>query len=147
MRIPTKQCIVVGIGNPLSTDNRAGIEVVKGLRACNAGVETATLPTVGINVLETILGYDQAVIVDVCQTGVRPGTVIEMTPEEMFDNQATSLGWALKTGQIAYPEMMPSDLKIVLVEAEDLSSFSTQCTPVVSHAVDDVVSRIHAAHA
>lgn len=153
MKLPAKRCIVVGIGNPLLKDNRAGIEVVEALKACNASVETATLPKVGIDVLETILGYDQAVIVDVCQTGMPPGTVLEMTPEEMFDRpldghcQATRLVSALKTGQIAYPEMMPADLKIVLLEAEDMSSFSTRCTPVVSHAVDEVVSRIHAAHA
>jgi hypothetical protein len=39
---------------------------------------------------------------------------------------------------------MPADIKIMLVEIEDVSTFSTQCTPVVSHAIGDVVSRIHA---
>ena len=153
MKRSTRRCIVVGIGNPLLKDNRAGIEVVEALKASKASVETATLPGVGRDVLETILGYDQAVIVDACQTGMQPGTVLEMTPEEMYDHPFSSLGEAdrlgstLKTGQIAYREMMPSDLKIVLVEAEDMSSFSTRCTPVVSHAVDEVVSRIQAAHA
>ena len=97
------------------------------------------------------MGYEQAVIVDACQLGLQPGTILEATSEEIIDHRTTAshhdaaLVAALKTGKERYPDKMPPDIRIMLVEIEDVSTFSTRCTPVVSHAVSDVVSRIHAA--
>ena len=71
-------CIVVGIGNPLLKDDRAGIEVVEALKARNSKVNTAILHSCGVDILNTILGYDEAVIVDACQMGIAPGTVLEL---------------------------------------------------------------------
>jgi hydrogenase maturation protease len=146
-------CIVVGIGNPLLKDDRAGIEVVEALKARNSKVNTAILHSCGVDILNTILGYDEAVIVDACQMGIAPGTVLEMTPETFFDSyrgsnaQGMTLGAMLQTGKSVFPDRMPDKIKIILVEAEDMSSFSTKCTPVVSHAISDVVARIQMATA
>ncbi len=147
----TGKSIVVGIGNPLLKDDRVGIEVVEALEAKGSAVDTAILYSVGFDVLDTIMGYDEAVIVDACQMGLAPGTILEITPEEMFDHNnlvnshAVTLGSTLKTGQMLFPEEMPKKLKLMLVEVEDISTFSTQCTPVVCHAIDDVVERLHPA--
>ena len=76
-----------------------------------------------------------------------------MTPETFFDSHRDSnalgvtLGAMLKSGQTTFPDQMPGKIKIILVEAEDMSTFSTKCTPVVSHAIDDVVDRIQMATA
>jgi len=146
-------CIVVGIGNPLLKDDRAGIEVVEALKARNSNLNTAILYSCGVDVLNTIMGYDEAVIVDACQMGVPPGTVLEMTPETFYDSyrgsnaQDAALGTMLKTGKNDFPDRMPGKIKIILVEAEDMSTFSTKCTPVVRHAISDVVDRIQMATA
>jgi hydrogenase maturation protease len=147
-----KASIVVGIGNPMLKDDRVGIEVVEALKARNSRVETAILYSVGFDVLDTIMGYEEAVIVDACQMGMAPGTVKEITPEEIFDHEklanshAVTLGSILETGQILFPDQMPKKLKLILVEVEDISTFSTQCTPVVCHAIYDVVERIQTAN-
>ena len=145
--------IVVGIGNPLLKDDRAGIEVVEALKARNSKLNTAVLPSFGIDVLSAIMGYEEAVIVDTCQMGIAPGTVLELTPESYFDShpdtsgQAKIVGAMLKSGQSAFPKQMPGKIRIILVEAEDMSTFSTKCTPVVRHAISDVVDRIQMATA
>ena len=150
MATKSSKCIVVGIGNPLLKDERAGIEVVEILKSQRINIETATRYSASRDFLEIIMGYDQAVIVDACQLGLQPGTILEVTPEEILDHRTTAsrhdaaLGAALKTGKERFPDKMPPDIKIMLVEIEDVSTFSTQCTPVVSHAINDVVSRIHA---
>ena len=148
-----KGCIVVGIGNPLLKDDRAGIEVVEALKACNSKVSTAVLYSGGHEVVDTIIGYEEAVIVDACQMGLPPGTVRELTPDAFFECHA-ELGWtgtgleaALKDGQKVFPHRMPRKIIIMLVEAEDMSTFSTKCTPVVRHAISDVVDRIQLATA
>ena len=150
MASESKKCIVVGIGNPLLKDERAGIEVVEILKSQNSNIETATGYCATLDFLDVIMGYDQAVIVNACQLGLQPGTILEVTPEEILDhrtragNHDAALGAALKTGKERYPDKMPPDITIMLVEIEDVSTFSTQCTPVVSHAVCEVVSRIQA---
>ena len=146
-------CIVVGIGNPLLKDDRAGIEVVEALKSRNSPLNTAILYSVGADVLDTIKGYEEAVIVDACQTGLPPGTVLEMTPDAFSKNypesncQGVSLGVALRNGQKSHPDQMPRKIRIILVEVEDISTFSTKCTPVVRHAISDVVARIQTATA
>lgn len=148
-----KGCIVVGIGNPLLKDDRAGIEVVEALKSRNSQLNTATLYSIGADVLDTIRGYEEAVIVDACQMGLPPGTVLEMTPDAFFESypdcgcQGVSLGAALRNGQKSHPDQMPRKIKIILVEVEDISTFSTKCTPVVKHAINDVVARIQTATA
>jgi hydrogenase maturation protease len=148
-----KGCIVVGIGNPLLKDDRAGIEVVEALKARNSKVSTAILYSGGREVVDTIIGYEEAVIVDACQMGLPPGTVLELTPDAFFKCHTepgwtgTSLEAALKNGQKVFPHRMPRKISIILVEAEDMSTFSTKCTPVVSHAISDVVDRIQLATA
>ena len=148
MRNRFKSAIVVGIGNPMLKDDRVGIEVVEALNAHNPELDTAILHFGGSDVLDIIMGYDKAIIVDACQVGMRPGTVLEITPEKIFNHEnlvnhhATALGSTLKTGQTLFPDQMPKDLKLFLVEVEDISTFSTKCTPVVCHAITDVVERI-----
>jgi hydrogenase maturation protease len=143
-----KEAIVVGIGSPMLKDNRLGIEVVEALNLHHPEVETAILYDNGNDVLDIIIGYEKAIIVDACQVGMRPGTILEIPREKLFDHenlggaQAAELGSTLKNGQSLFPELMPKDLKLYLVEVEDISTFSTKCTPVVCHAINDVVERI-----
>lgn len=143
-----KDAIVVGIGNPMLKDNRLGIEVVEALNSHHPEVETAILYYSGSDVLDIIMGYEKAIIVDACQVGIRPGTILEIPHEKLFDHEnqcdarAGALGTTLKNGQALFPDQMPKDLKLFLVEVEDISTFSTKCTPVVCHAINDVVERI-----
>lgn len=145
--------IVVGIGNPLLKDDRAGLEVVQALAAQNPYVDTAELYSVGFDVLDTIFGYESAVIVDACQMGYPPGTILEMTPDELFTDEhianshAVTLGSTLRTGQMVFPDKMPADLKLILVQAENMTCFSKKCSPKVAQAVQEIVTRICTAKA
>jgi hydrogenase maturation protease len=144
-----KRSIVVGIGNPLLKDDRVGIEVVEALQAKGTAVETAVLYSAGFDLIEAIMGYDEAVIVDACQIGMTPGTILETTPEELFDRHILinahvfNLAATLQTGRRHFPDRMPKKLKIIMVQVEDVSTFSTKCTPVVCHAIQDVVALIN----
>ena len=144
MALKLNERIVVGIGHPFLSDDRAGMEVVAALQARKVKVNTAVLHSSGLAVLETILGYDEAVIVWTCKTGLPAGTVLETTPSisENRHHIPESLNLIFKTGNEQFPDQMPSKITIFQVEAEDLSSFSNHCTPAVNHAVNYVVDRI-----
>lgn len=143
-------CIVVGIGNPMLKDDRVGLEVVQTLETLNVPVDTAELYSVGFDVLDTIMGYESAVIVDACQMGYPACTIVEMTPDELFSDElvanshAVTLGSTLRTGQMVFPDDMPSDVKLVLVEAKGISYFSKECSPKVAQAVHTIVQKMSA---
>ena len=142
------KCVVIGIGNPLLSDDRAGIEVVEQLEKDGVDVATEAVFTVGFEVLDKILGYDRAYIVDACVLGQKPGTVHEVGVEDIFTtpllsgSHAMTLGTTLKTGQMVFGDEMPKDLRIILIEAETPTEFSNVCTPAVQAAIEKTVRKI-----
>ncbi|GAU08588.1 hydrogenase maturation protease [Desulfoplanes formicivorans] len=140
--------VVVGIGNPLLKDDRAGLEVVERIGALNRDVDVEILYTVGFEILDKVLGYERAFIVDGCQLGNEPGTVLDLAVDDIFTDQAligshaTTLGGTLKAGYELFAQEMPRDLRIILIEVEDAMTFANHCTLVVQRAVDKVVNQI-----
>ncbi|MDQ7833308.1 MAG: hydrogenase maturation protease [Desulfovibrionaceae bacterium] len=142
------KCVVMGIGNPLLSDDRAGIEVVERLEKDGIDVATEAVFTVGFEVLDKILGYDRAYIVDACVLGQKPGTIHEVSVEDIFTtpllsgSHAMTLGTTLKTGMMVFGDEMPKELRIILIEAETPTEFSNVCTPAVHIAIEKTVVRI-----
>lgn len=62
--------IVVGIGNPILRDDGVGIHVAQKLRdhITDPNVTIDEAFTGGLNLLEMILGYDRAILIDTIQT-------------------------------------------------------------------------------
>jgi len=138
--------VVVGIGNPILRDDSVGIKVVEKIRG-RLDVDTAILTTTGFEVLDKILGYDLAIIVDAIKTGNEPGTVYELTIEDIFltnhytNSHNLNLATTLKLGYTIFPEKMP-EVKIIAIEAEDVENFGEKCTPKVEKAIPKVVEII-----
>ncbi len=143
-----KTCLVVGIGNPLLRDDRVGIQVVETLNNQQVPVETTILYTVGFELIDKILGYEKVIIIDAAKFGKLPGTILELRLEDIFtthaliNSHAITLGTTLKTGYLIFPEEMPKELKIILVEAEDTTHFGKECSPSVKQAIEKVVEKI-----
>jgi hydrogenase maturation protease len=138
----------MGIGNPLLMDDRAGIEVAERLEALGVPADVEILYTVGFDVIDKLLGYERAYVIDASKFGGECGTVLEVGVDDLFTtasitcSHAVTLGTTLKTGYIVYPEEMPGDLKIILIEGAEITEFSRECSPKVRLAIDRVVERI-----
>jgi len=74
-----KECVVIGIGNPLLGDDGFGIEVAKALRKLNLGSRVLVFErhTMDISVLESAKGASKLVIVDAVKSGRPPGSVLK----------------------------------------------------------------------
>ena len=124
------------------------IEVVERLEKEGVDVATEAVFTVGFEVLDKILGYDRAYIVDACVLGQKPGTIHEVRVEDIFTtpllsgSHAMTLGTTLKTGMMVFGDEMPKELRIILIEAETPTEFSNVCTPAVQIAIEKTVVRI-----
>lgn len=137
--------IVVGIGNPVLTDDSFGIRVVEQLSGI---METKVLSTTGFDAIDALLGFDRAYIVDGVSTGVNPGTIMELSPGDLMAELEFSgthnlhLGAALHLGYRLFGEEMPREIKIFAVEVQDAVNFGMHCTPAVEAAIKAVVDRI-----
>lgn len=142
--------ILIGIGNPLLQDDRAGIEVAERIVRLNLPVDVEVLHSVGFEVLDKIQGYAQAFVVDACMLGHEPGAVLEVGVEDIFSrarlasSHAVTLGATLKTGLELFPEDMPQDLRIFLIQAKTVEEFTPVLSQEVEHGVSQTVERIRA---
>jgi hydrogenase maturation protease len=143
-----KKCVVVGIGNPYLQDDRAGVVIVEMLEKEGLPCQTEVVYTVGFEVMDKIRGFERAIIVDACMLGNEPGSILEVTVDDIFsthalvNSHAITLGTTLKTGLLCFPEDMPEDIRIILVEVKEIKEFTQQMSPEVEAAVVTVVDRI-----
>jgi hydrogenase maturation protease len=145
-----KKTIVLGMGNPILSDDSVGIRVVRELEGkldpAKYTIVEASLG--GLRLMEAIAGYDSAVIVDAIQTvdGV-PGTIYRLTEADFNQtryatnphdvNFATAIELGSKVGL-----KMPQDYSIFAIEVEEILTFSEQCTPAVEAAIPQAVEMV-----
>lgn len=140
--------LVCGIGNPMLKDDRAGIEVAERIAATSLAVDTEVIYGVGFEVLDKVMGYDEVIIIDAAKMGHPPGTILEVGVDDIFtdhklaSSHAVTLGSTLMAGYQLFPEEMPGNLRIFLIEAEDYFEFTRDCSPSVTRAIEEVCRRI-----
>ncbi|MEW6173853.1 MAG: hydrogenase maturation protease [Bacillota bacterium] len=139
------QTIVVGIGNPVLSDDSVGIKVAQHFEGV---VDTEILMTTDFKVLDKILGYDKAIIVDGVRLGNAPGTVLEFDAEDLLFTTTFSgthnigLSTTLNIGYRLFADEMPKKIKIVAVEVKDVTTFGKECTPLVEAAIPKAVEHV-----
>jgi hydrogenase maturation protease len=140
--------LVCGIGNPMLKDDRAGIEVAERIAGSCLKVDTEVIYGVGFEVNDKLMGYDDVIIIDAAKIGYPPGTITEVTIDQIFTDHnlttshAVTLGSTLKVGYELFPDDMPQKLRIFLIEAEDYFEFTKECSPMVEEAISKVVELI-----
>jgi hydrogenase maturation protease len=140
--------LVIGLGNPLVTDDSVGLRVAAALRhilADRPDVDVAEDYWGGLRLMERLIGYDRAIIVDAIVTGAPPGTIHRLTPDDLPTQHSASahdvnLPTALEFGRQAGARLpQTSDILLVAVEAADILSFGQRCTPAVEAAIPAAV--------
>ena len=66
--------LIIGLGNPLVTDDSVGLRVVEELRpllADRPDVEVSEDYWGGLRLMERMIGFDRAIVIDAIQTGAR----------------------------------------------------------------------------
>lgn len=138
---------MLGVGNPILSDDGVGIHVARILRDKNMpGVRVEELPASGLELLDVVLGYDTVIIIDAIQTGGgRPGDFYEME-EKDFERtihgsspHGVNMATALALGRTVAPERMPKRIVFVAVEAADVMNVSERLTPEVESRIPEIV--------
>ena len=77
---------MIGLGNPLISDDSVGLRVVEQLRprlAGDARVDVAEDFWGGLRLMERMIGYDCAIVVDAIRTGAPPGTLHALSVDQV----------------------------------------------------------------
>jgi len=142
--------LVLGIGNPILSDDGAGIRVAQkvGEKLNDPQVTVAETSEAGLRLLDSIVGYDKVIIIDAVQTEKgQAGQIYHMGPEDFsFAKHFSSphqinLVTALELGN-ALDLAMPQKITIFAVEAKDITTFSEKCTTKVEQAIPKLVKMV-----
>ena len=143
--------LVLGLGNPLLRDDGVGLRVARELAAKlspNPDVDIELDYWGGLRLMERMVGYDRAIIVDAIRTDQVSGTIHILSPEDIPTQRSASahdvnLVTALEFGRQAGAKL-PENGSIVLIgiEAEDVQTFDEQLSPEVEAAVPAVVQTV-----
>jgi hydrogenase maturation protease len=141
--------LVLGLGNPLLGDDAVGLTVAGLVRERlegRPGVDVELEEAGGVRLMERLTGYDRAVLVDAAVTGGVPGEIRRIGPEDLPTQRTAAahgidLPRALALGrQLGYP--MPSEVRIVAIEAASVLEFRDDMTPAVAAAVEPAVAAV-----
>jgi hydrogenase maturation protease len=143
--------LIIGLGNPLVTDDSVGLRVAEGLKLLLAGrpeIEVAEDYWGGLRLMERMIGFDRAIVIDAICTGAPPGTIHLLGPEGIATQRSASahdvnLATALQFGRQADAQLPPNEyIRLVGIEAEDILTFGEQCTPAVRAAIPQAVQTV-----
>jgi hydrogenase maturation protease len=143
--------LVVGLGNPLRGDDGVGPLVVRAFARSlppGADVEVDEVPEGGLRLMERLVGYEAAILVDAVRSGThRVGSVLRLEVDDLPTCHAASshdlsltaaLDLARSLG-LAVPDRPP----IVAVEVDEVMEFCAECTAEVRRAVPAAVAKVH----
>lgn len=154
MSAMSEKVIVVGLGNPILSDDGIGWCVaatvrdrVQAVDKLSTTVDVQMVAVGGLSLAEMLVGYSRAIIIDAIMTtnGV-PGTVYELTLADlpgtlnMASAHDTNLSTALHTLR-RYGAGVPRDdaISVIAVEASDVWTFAERCTPAVEASVPGAI--------
>lgn len=142
--------LVLGLGNPILTDDGAGPRVAKELEGRLNQQEATVMETslAGLNMLDLLAGYDRAIIIDAIQTvGGKVGQIYRLDAEAFNTTRYASsphdvnFATALELGnQLGLA--LPRQIDIFAIEVEDVTTFSEKCSPEVERAIPTCVEAV-----
>jgi hydrogenase maturation protease len=145
------ETLIIGLGNPLISDDSVGLRVAQRLRDVLADRDDIVVTEDywgGLRLMERMIGFKRAIVIDAICTGSRPGTIHHLTTEMISTQKSASahdvnLPTALAFGRHA-GALLPRDQDVYLlgIEAEDVINFSDECTPAVAAAIPDAVQEV-----
>jgi len=141
--------LVLGMGNPILSDDGLGLVVAHRLRELPmpSDVEVAESEVGGLRLLELVRGFTKVIIIDALRSGAVPGEIGRVDADEFRGGHrygsahSIHLGTVLELGhELGYP--MPDEVVVYTVEALDVETFGEALSAPVAAAAARVVELI-----
>ena len=140
--------LILGIGNPILTDDGVGIKIAHKLKEQNPELEVLETSEAGIALLDLIAGYNKLVIIDSIKTKEgKPGELYKLelgdlkSHMDFSSSHGIDIATAFELGQrLGY--RMPKFVSIYAVEIRDNSTFAEECTEEVEERIPLIAKQI-----
>jgi hydrogenase maturation protease len=140
--------LVLGLGNDLLSDDAIGILAARELKreVCRE-IEVVESSIAGVAMIDLLIGYRRAVIIDAIFTGkYEPGTIIELDPGGLssIPNPSphyTGLPEMLKIAENLEIDF-PDDIRILAVEVADPHTIGGEVSVSVAGVLDELILRV-----
>jgi hydrogenase maturation protease len=146
--------LLLGLGNPILSDDAIGVRAAEAVQAAlpqDAKVDVEEACVGGLSLMERMVGYDRAILIDALCLGEAPvGTVrrlsmqtlTELSPtQHSASAHDTNLATALATGR-RMGLALPQSVVIFAVEVENVLDFGEELTPAVAQALPEVTAAV-----
>lgn len=143
--------LLIGLGNPILTDDGVGIRVVQAVQAAlPADVDVVELSVGGLALMEAMVGYERVILVDAYWTpDGQPGQILDFDVSNLHATLNTSsahdvnLATALRLGR-EMGAVLPADehIHIIGIQAHEVLTFGETLTPAVAAAIPKVAKQI-----
>ena len=159
--------LVVGLGNPILGDDGAGWRVAErvqervrhdsafriptgALRSPHSEIDVDCLSLGGLSLMERLIGYQRAIVIDAIGTGQRPiGAAYHFRLDDLYDPTSghttaahdVSLMTAIQIGR-SLGAALPERIDVVAIESPYVYDFSEELTPPVAAAVPRAVEMV-----
>ncbi len=140
--------LILGIGNPILTDDRVGIKIAQKLKEEKPELEVVETSETGITLLDLIVGYNKLIIIDSIKTEKgKPGDLYKLELEDLkpardvSSSHGIGIATAFKLGE-TLEYSMPRDTSIYAVEIKDNTTFSEKCTQEVKERIPFIAKQI-----
>jgi len=140
--------LILGIGNPILTDDGVGIKIAQRLKEESAELNVIETSEAGITLLDLIAGYDKLIIIDSIKTEKgKPGDLYKLEPGDLKPSKdfSSSHGIGIATAfelgkKLGYK--MPEHISIYAVGIKDNSTFGEDCTQEVKARIPFITLQI-----
>lgn len=146
---PEKKTLIIGIGNPLMSDDGLGRKALEMLAQQDLphGVELLELGTPGWGLAATFEGYQKVVIIDAIRMGQNPGAWRRFSPHEVrfISNDASlslhepGLAESLELAQAL--DLLPEEIIIYGVEPAN-TDFGFDLSPQMEETIPTLIKNI-----
>jgi len=140
--------LVLGLGNELLGDDGVGILAARRLAGELAGqADVVECNQSGIALLDVLIGYQQAVIIDaIFADGAAPGTIRRLSPAGLGTVISPSPHYTGLPEMIMIADRLglefPRDIEIIAVTVADPHTIGGTMTQSVAEAVDELVDHV-----
>lgn len=146
--------LVIGLGNPILSDDGVGVRVAEEVQSrlpSASQTEVMEVSVGGLTLMEFMIGYDRAIIIDAIQLeNTQPGRIHRMSIDDLRDISPTqhsasphdtTLITALQMGH-EIGLKLPKEIIIFAIEAERVLDFGEELTPAVAAAIPTATTAV-----
>jgi len=144
----TMKTLILGLGNPILTDDGVGIEIAQEIGEERPDLEVVETSEAGLALLDYIVGHDKLIIIDSIKTeNGRPGELYRLglgdfnAAADLSFSHSVDIASAFKVGEgLGYK--MPRSVSIYAIEVKDNSTFGQGCTEEVKKRIPFITRQI-----